>query len=121
MFNTPSRWLFWAPAALVAALLSGCYVVPLGYPRGGGMQPSGEFIEAAPPAPQYEVIPVAPAVGYVWIGGHWTWQLGRHLWIGGRWAMPPGGHHWVPHRWERGQRGWNSLPGHWQRGHRGRD
>lgn len=119
MSNTPSKWSRWIPAALLATLLSGCYVVPIGYPRGGGAPQAGEVIEVAPPAPQYEVVPAAPALGYVWIGGHWTWHLGRHLWIGGRWAVPPGGHHWVPHRWERGPRGWSSHPGHWQRG-RGR-
>lgn len=119
MPNNPSRRLHWAAAALGAALLSGCYVVPLGYPGGGGSPYAGEVIDVAPPAPQYEVVPAAPALGYVWIGGHWTWHLGRHLWIGGRWATPPSGHHWVPHRWERGPRGWSPHPGYWQRG-RGR-
>lgn len=106
-----SRWI---PAALLTALLSGCYIVPAGYPRGG--YPAGEVVDVAPPAPQYEVVPAAPGLGYVWIGGYWNWQLGRHVWVGGRWALPPAGHTWVPHRWERGPRGWSSYPGYWRRG-----
>lgn len=101
-----------ASAGLVAAL-SACYVVPVGGYRGGGPYESGPGVEYAPPAPQYEVIPAAPALGYLWLGGHWSWRLGRHAWIGGRWALPPQGHYWVPHRWDRGPRGWSERPGHW--------
>lgn len=120
MSHALSRRFQWVPAALLATLLSGCYVMPVGYPRGGYAPAPGEMIDAAPPPAQYEVAPVAPALGYVWIGGYWNWQLGRHVWVGGRWALPPAGHYWVPHRWERGSRGWSAHPGYWQHGQRGR-
>lgn len=98
--------------ALMTAL-SACYIVPVG-PRGG--YDAGPVVVDGPPPPQYEVVPAAPGLGYVWIGGYWTWQLGRHAWVGGRWAVPPAGHSWVPHRWDRGSRGWSERPGYWQRG-----
>jgi WXXGXW repeat (2 copies) len=120
MSPTPYERLF--IAAMVAALttLTGCVVAPLGGPYRSTQTPyeagpPGPYVNVAPPPPQYEAIPVAPALGYVWIGGHWGWKLGRHVWIGGRWALPPHGHHWVPHRWEHGQGGWRHHPGHWRR------
>ncbi len=112
--NLPSvsrRVLRLAATGGLVALLSACYVVPVGGYRGGPYE-SGPMVESGPPAPQYEVVP-APILGHIWIGGYWTWQLGRHLWIGGRWAVPPSGQHWTPHRWERGSRGWHERPGHW--------
>lgn len=109
----PSRWLRGASCAALLALLAGCYVVPVGH------RPyDGPVVEAPPPPAQYEVVPAAPAVGHIWIGGYWTWRLGRHVWIGGRWAVPPPGQVWVPHRWDRGPRGWSERPGYWS--HRGR-
>lgn len=109
----PRRALRLLAATTLLGLLSACYVVPIGYPHSPS---AGEVVEA-PPAPQYEVIPAAPAAGYVWLGGYWTWRLGRHAWIGGRWALPPAGHYWVPHRWDRGPRGWSERPGRWERRH----
>lgn len=100
-------------AAISLVSLTGCVIAPYG--RHAGYDTDGPYVDAAPPPPQYEVIPVAPALGYVWLGGYWTWNLGRHVWIGGRWALPPGGHHWSPHRWERGPRGWREHPGQWRR------
>ena len=92
---TPSpftrRGVLVACAAALGAGVSGCVVAPLGthYPH----QPvEGPTVDVAPPPPQYEVVPVAPAIGYVWIGGHWGWHMGRHTWIGGRWALPPRGY-----------------------------
>lgn len=110
-------------ALATLAALTGCVIAPLGGPyrtmpapyEPGPPGPPGSLVEMAPPSQQYEVIPVAPAVGYVWIGGFWNWQLGHHVWVGGRWAQPPHGHHWVPHRWERTPQGWRQHPGYWGR------
>ena len=112
--------LLTAAAVSALAALTGCVVAPLGGPYRPIQTPyepgpPGPYVNVAPPPLQYEAIPIAPALGYVWIGGYWNWHLGRHLWIGGRWALPPAGHHWVPHRWESGQGGWQQHHGHWGR------
>ena len=43
--------------------------------------PSG--ITVAPPAPQVEVVPMAPSPRHVWIPGHWQWRppMHRHVWV----------------------------------------
>src|SRR5258708_34600214 len=50
---------------------------------------ASEVVTVAPPPPREEIIGVAPAVGYVWIGGYWGWTGGRHEWGTGRWGAPP--------------------------------
>jgi hypothetical protein len=51
-------------AVLSGALLGGCVVAPApGYYGGGAV------VTVAPPAPQYEVVGVAPTPGVVWFGG----------------------------------------------------
>jgi hypothetical protein len=97
--------------------LGGCVVAPA-YPRYGGAPGGyydGDAVYAAPPAPRYEVIGVAPYPGWFWIGGHWTWHSRRHHWVDGRWSAPRPGHRWQPHRWEpiSGGRGWREMPGRW--------
>lgn len=129
-------WLMRGCAGLGAAglaALGGCVVAPVGYRhRGGGGggvghgdpgsgypqgAVEGPVVEIAPPPPQYEVIPVAPVAGWIWIGGHWSWQASRHVWIGGRWAAPLPGHVWVGPRWVQVHpRGWRYHGGYWRRG-----
>jgi hypothetical protein len=110
---TRRRWLVTALSVATAASMGGCVIAPPGYAY---RQPApGPMVDAEPPPPQYEVVPAAPGLGYVWIGGYWGWNLGRHVWIGGRWALPPHGHGWVPGYWGRAGRGW-----HWQGGYWGR-
>ena len=41
-------------------------------------------VTEAPPAPQTEVIPVAPGPDYVWVGGYWVRQGPRWVWAPGR-------------------------------------
>ena len=125
----------------LAASASGCVLVPSGHSRGGygghgghggyggygGQQAPGGYgapgpgtpdgpVQAAPPPLQAEVMTVAPAPGWFWITGFWTWHSGRHLWVGGRWEAPRRGYNWVPHRWESHGRGWREAPGRWDRG-----
>ncbi len=120
-------------SATVAALASGCVMVPYGgrgaySPYGGqvysgpssggqayGGQAYGDVVNVPPPAPQQEVIGVAPALGYLWITGYWGWNSGRHHWVPGYWSAPRQGHSWVPHRWERSGNGWRMNQGGWQR------
>jgi hypothetical protein len=93
---------------LLGAGLSGCIVAPV--------PASGDVVAyEAPPAPQYEVVGVAPAPGYFWIGGAWFWEGGRYAWHPGHWEAPRAGYRWVPHTWTRGGRGWHMHPGHWER------
>ncbi|XAH24576.1 hypothetical protein AAFF27_05115 [Xylophilus sp. GW821-FHT01B05] len=94
-----------------AALLSGCVVAPP-----ARVVETGPVVYAPvePPAPQVEVIGMAPSPLHVWIGGSWFWEGGRYAWRPGRWATPPRpGYAWVPHRWERGPGGWRFHEGHW--------
>ncbi|MCZ2439049.1 MAG: hypothetical protein LC119_02595 [Burkholderiales bacterium] len=112
-FRIGSAWRPLAAAALGLAL-TGCVIAPVG-PGPGGYD-DGPVVEVAPPPPRYEVRPLPPGPGYVWIGGYWTWQLGRHVWIGGRWAMPPSpGRAWVPGYWYRSGPGWRWRDGYWRR------
>jgi hypothetical protein len=97
--------------ALAAFALSGCVVtarpvVPVG----------GEVVAyEAPPAPQYEVVGVAPTPGFFWIGGAWFWEGGRYAWHPGHWEAPRAGYHWVPHGYVHARDGWHMRPGHWAR------
>jgi hypothetical protein len=99
-----------ATAVLVAAwALAGCVV---------SARPAyvGDTVMLAPPPPHSEVIGVAPAPGYFWIGGYWGWEGGRHVWRAGHWEPRRAGYHWVPNRWVavRGG-GWRLAEGHWAR------
>jgi hypothetical protein len=91
-------------------LLGGCVV------RGTvGVPAPVVYVNTAPPPPQVEVIGVAPQPGYVWIGGYWRWDGGRHVWVGGHWSAPRVGYRWVPHVWVREGGGWRLHEGHWAR------
>lgn len=98
-------------AILAASGLGGCVVVPAesyGYA-------DGPTVAVAPPAPQVEVVGVAPGPGYFWVGGWWLWNGGRYVWRPGYWETHRPGYRWVPHEWHRGPGGWQARPGHWHR------
>ncbi|MGV8918908.1 MAG: YXWGXW repeat-containing protein [Pseudomonas sp.] len=57
-------------AALIAVSLSACVVAPV-HPRR--------------PPPLVEVVPLAPAPGYQWVGGHYRWRANQWVWIPGHW------------------------------------
>lgn len=97
-------------AALLAASLGGCVVAPAGY----GYD-DGAVVTVAPPAPRTDYIGVAPAPGYIWMGGYWNWVGGRHVWVGGHWSAPRPGYHWVNPRWAHARGGWRLQQGHWAR------
>jgi hypothetical protein len=47
-------------------------------------------VTGPPPADQVDtVIGVAPAPGYVWVGGSYGWGGGRWVWHAGYWGRPP--------------------------------
>jgi hypothetical protein len=114
-----------------ATLVSGCIVAPRPY---GYQQPMPIYRDTtayqqtypdsapepivaytAPPPPQDEVIGIAPAPGFFWIGGIWLWQGGRHVWQPGHWNAPRAGFAWVPHRWQHVGNAWHLTGGHWLR------
>jgi hypothetical protein len=86
------KLLFRGLLALAAGslLLGGCVYrerVVYRQPVAGETETEVEVGEA-PPAPIVEDISIAPAPGFIWIGGFWAWN-GRWMWQGGRWAHPP--------------------------------
>ncbi|MFZ6875675.1 hypothetical protein ACO0LF_26715 [Undibacterium sp. Di27W] len=111
-------------AIAVAAMMTGCVVAPRPHyyaqpqpvyvPQPVYAQPNVVVVEAAPPAPYAEVIGVAPTPGYIWIGGAWFWEGGRHVWHRGYWSAPRSGHFWVEHRWEQVGHSWHFREGHWE-------
>ena len=103
---------------LATALLGGCIVAPLPQPMMGRPGPSydeGVVVDAAPPPPYMEAVPVAPFAGAVWIGGYWGWSGGRHRWVGGRWEQPRPGYAWRPHAWHQDGGRWRLHEGGWAR------
>lgn len=93
---------------LLGAALGGCIVAP-------APGPVGVVTYTAPPAPQVEVVGVAPQPGYFWVGGAYFWEGGRYAWHPGYWQAPRAGYRWVPHAWVRSGNGWRMAPGHWAR------
>ncbi len=72
-------------------------------------------VEQAPPAPQLEIVPLAPSSGYVWIPGYWSWRGGAWVWTGGRWALQPYPTAvWMDGRWARHGRSWIWISGRWR-------
>ena len=116
--HTPRRVALIA-SAVVAASLAGCVVAPLpppGYPGVVDAGPGPVVVATqAPPPLIYEPMLAAPAPGYFWIGGYWSWSGGRHVWTRGQWAAPRPGYHWVPRQWRQGPGGWHQHGGHWER------
>jgi hypothetical protein len=100
-----------AALASVLALTTGCVVAvrpaPVVYSQPVYSQPAvveapGEVVvDSDPPAPQYEVVGVAPGPGYFWIGGYWHWNGGRWAWNRGHYERPPHpGAHWIAARYD---------------------
>ncbi len=111
--RTPTMGRRMALVLAVAAtglLLSGCVVAPA--------QPvytTGEvYAPMAPPPPRYEVVPVLPFPGAIWISGYWNWSGGHHVWVPGRYMAPRPGYQWRPHQWApRPGGGWALHGGQW--------
>ncbi len=75
----------------------------------------GVRVNAAPPAPRYEMAPPAPSLRHQWIPGYWAWRGTGHVWSTGHWALPPAfGFIWEPARWEVINGSWMFYDGHWR-------
>jgi hypothetical protein len=106
---TPAHWV--AEPNGVWAFRAGQWV-PYGAPA--GVQGT-IYSPAAPPAPQVEVIPVAPSPRHHWAYGHWAWNGGRWVWVGGHWQESRAGYYWVGHHWQHLPDGrWVFVEGHWR-------
>ena len=74
----------------------------------------GIYLDIAPPAPRYEVVPAARA-GYLWQPGYWEYVNGRHVWKRGHWVRERRGMYWHPTRWEQVDGRWMFKRGAWDR------
>lgn len=110
--------------ALGALLLSACVVAPYpgravyvdnGYADSHAYDYEIAVAGVPPPAPYVEVVPVAPFLGALWLGGYWGWYGGRHQWVAGHYERPRPGYGWAPHRWVQGGNQWHLRSGGWVR------
>jgi len=72
------------------------------------------YVNIAPPAPRYEVVP-APRAGYVWVPGYWDWRGQRYVWVRGRWEREHHGMYWHPNRWVEREGRYVFERGRWDR------
>ncbi len=75
----------------------------------------GFYVNAAPPAPVYEVVP-APRVGWVWVPGYWSWRYGAYAWVPGHWVRERVGYVYEPPRWVGYGPRWGFVVGGWHAG-----
>jgi hypothetical protein len=71
------------------------------------------FVNEAPPAPRYEVVP-APRRGYAWTPGYWNWNGQRHVWQQGQWVRARAGQQYQRTEWYRENDGWRLRKGGWK-------
>jgi hypothetical protein len=83
---------------------------------GGVIGVAQTVIRVAPPPPvRVGVVGVAPAPGYVWMGGYQSWNGTRYVWVAGRWVRPPrAGVIWVSPRYVHSGGGWVFYKGYWR-------
>ena len=74
----------------------------------------GIYVDVAPPAARYEVVPAARP-GYVWQPGFYDWRGGRHVWTKGYWVREKRGSYWHPSRWEQDNGRYHFVKGSWSR------
>ena len=76
-------------------------------------QPTQQATEPPPPLPDYDQ-PPAPADGYIWTPGYWSWGTGGYYWVPGVWVEPPYmGALWTPGYWGFYGARYMWYPGHW--------
>ena len=100
----------WKRKLLAGALVSASLVV-MSLPAAAAV---GLYVDIAPPASRYEVVP-APRAGYVWVPGFWDWRGNRHVWARGHWERERRGYFWHPNRWEERDGRWVFEKGRWDR------
>jgi len=71
------------------------------------------YLDVAPPAARYEVVPEARH-GYVWQPGYYDYRNRHHVWVKGYWVKERQGQYWHPTRWEQDNGRWHFVKGSWQ-------
>jgi hypothetical protein len=94
----------WSPSPRAASLLPLLPLLPGPPPPPVAESYYGEPAEVVvnqePPPPYAEVVGVAPAPGYIWVGGYWHWYGNRWVWYRGHYMRPPhAGAVWVAPRY----------------------
>jgi hypothetical protein len=75
-------------AAQVAPTTSAAPPAPTASAQPSTVDPAAVPPTAPAPAPQLEVVPVAPGPDYAWTPGWWSWNGNTWIWFGGYWAYP---------------------------------
>jgi hypothetical protein len=100
----------WKRKLLLGALATASIgVLPL-----ASLADTGIFVDVAPPAPRYEVVPAARP-GYTWSPGYWDWRGHRHVWVKGHFDRERRGMYWHPNRWVEHDGRWSLEHGRWDR------
>jgi hypothetical protein len=93
---------------------SGAAVIPAAPAAVVPAAPSTVVVQA-PPAPQTEVMGVAPSPNHVWIPGHWNRDDDRWVWMSGHWERRPSSKSvYVPGHWEKKGDGYIWREGEWK-------
>jgi len=88
--------------------------INLGYPVYDYPPPTNVYVVEQPVAK--ETPPPSPGPDYVWIAGHWEWDLPgkRWVWQGGSWQKPPSpGAVWQTGYWSMSNGAWTWVASHW--------
>ena len=94
-------------SALIAAGAIGAVATPL-------TSVAQIYLQIAPPAPRYEVVP-APREGYVWSNGHWGYDGRQHSWTEGSWQASRPGYSYYQPRWVENNGRWGYEASRWDR------
>ncbi len=107
-----NRWKLAVPlvVCIVSLFVFGCATQASVAVNAAG--PQEVVVAQAPPAPQVEVVPVAPSVDHVWIRGHWHWNGAAWIWRGGHYELRRG-FAWVPASYVQRGGGVVYIEGHW--------
>jgi hypothetical protein len=100
----------WTSAAFAAAA---CAAALVGTPAQAS--DASIYVQIAPPAPRYEVVPVARH-GQAWVPGHWEWRHRQYVWVPGYLVAARPGYYYAQPQWVRQGDRWGYHAGGWTRG-----
>jgi hypothetical protein len=100
---------------VLAAAFAGCTCV-IHTTHTDYAKPSPVYAKIAPPAAKAETRPQAPGAGWVWIQGHWEWNVSIEtwVWVDGTWEQPPEDDAaWTEPEYQDNNGDWMYVPGYW--------